>query len=58
MSQFVFFCCDEQQDQKRLGEEKNLFGLNFQFTIHHRGKPGQELKQSPQKKAAHGIMLS
>ena len=31
--------------QKQGGEEGVYFNLQFQLTVHHRGKSGQELKQ-------------
>lgn len=45
---FPFCCCDEN-----LG--KSLVALNFQVTVHHRGKPEQELRGRSQlwKNVAH-----
>lgn len=38
-------CCSDEILTRSDGEGKGLFG--FQVTVHHRGKPGQKLKQMP-----------
>jgi hypothetical protein len=40
-----YYCCDETLWPQANWGEKGLCGLHFHIVIHHRRKPGQELKQ-------------
>lgn len=47
-------CNENTRTKQQVGEEKGLFGLHFQITIHRWRKSGQKLKQGWNLKARTG----